>query len=367
MLTVQGTRTFQSHHADEREEDELESRSEYSDEYILRSFHLELTGGPNSISRKSSVTATVIGWLSRMQQSATDWLIGHATELARAVGSVITNPNQADPGAIIAGLSRKAGIQDRALGDHLYATASQYVKLKLIMDSSRYGPYGPSAVKIYHYLTYKLHKSTQKARTKLTEAMGDATDEGRWQPVKQPGKLEAEVEALDQAADEIRIMSGDFDAAAGVWRSALDRLVSSLESAPEYSFAEFGFHVMTFKKDHPTFSGIQLREAIEEPMAILATNYRTQETEAKPRGIEFEDWIKPCEGKMEELEKLKSKMLTMSPAGAMWLKGALEQRLETELMPMSRDALPRLTDRSGTDRVDRLNFRFAEQAVEGGC
>ena len=31
---------------------------------------------------------------------------------------------------------------------------------------------------------------------------------------------------------------------------------------------------------------------------------------------------------------------TMSPAGAMWLKGALEQRLETELMPMFRDAMP---------------------------
>ena len=97
---------------------------------------------------------------------------------------------------------------------------------------------------------------------------------------------------------------------------------------------------MTFKKDHPTDSGIQLREAIEEPMVILATNYRTQETEAKPGGIEFEDWIQPCEEEMEELEKPKSKMVTMSPAGAMWLKGALEQRLETELMPMFRDALP---------------------------
>ena len=283
---------------------------------------LELTGGPNSVDLSEEQCDSYGDWLA-VKNAATDWLMGHATELARAVGSVIANPNQADPGAIIAGLSRKAqaGIQDRALGGHLYATASQYVKLKLIMDSSRYGPYGPSAVKIYHYLTYKLHKSTQKARTKLTEAMSDATDEGRWQPVKQPGKLEAEVEALDQAADEIRIMSGDFDEAAGVWRSALDRLISSLESAPEY-FAEFGFHVMTFKKDHPTFSGIQLREAIEEPMVILATNYRTQETEAKPGGIEFEDWvnqidIKPCGGEMEELEKLKSKMLTMSPAGAM--------------------------------------------------
>ena len=244
--------------------------------------------------------------------------MGPGTELAAAFGSVITNPNQVDPGMIVAGLSRKASLQDRALGGHLYATASEYVKLKLIMDSSRHGPYGPSAVKIYHYLTYKLHRSTHKARTKLTEAMSDATDEGRWQPVKQPEKLEDEVEALDQAADEIRVMSGGLDAeAAGVWRSALDRLISGLESAPEY-FAEFGFHVMTFKKDHPTFSGIQLREAIEEPMSILATNYRMREAEAKPGGIEPEEWIKPGEQEMEELEWLNSKIAkAMSPAGAM--------------------------------------------------
>jgi hypothetical protein len=92
---------------------------------------------------------------------------------------VITDPNNANPEVTIAGLSRKAGLQDRALGGHLYATASPYVKLKLIMVSSRYGPTRPSAIKIYHYLTYKLHKSTQKARTKLTEAMSDASSAGR--------------------------------------------------------------------------------------------------------------------------------------------------------------------------------------------
>ena len=80
---------------------------------------------------------------------------------------------------------------------------------------------------------------------------------------------------------------------------------------------------------------------IEEPMSILATNYRMHETEAKPGGIEFEDSIKPCEEEMEQLEWLNSKIAkTMSPAGVMWLKGALEQRLETELMPMFRDAVP---------------------------
>ena len=346
MLTVQGTRMFPSGHADEREEDEPEGRSEDSEGFILKVFGAHR--GPK-LDLSEEQCNKYGEWLA-VKNAAADWLMGHATELAGAVGLVISKPNQVDPETIIAGLSREASIQDRALGGHLYATASQYVKLRLIMDSSRYGPHGPSAVKIYHYLTYKLHKSTHKARTKLTEAMSDATGEGRWQPVKQPGELEDEVEALDQAADEIRIMSGGFDAeAAGVWRSALDRLISSLESTPEY-FAEFGFHVMTFKKDHPTFSGNQLREAIEEPMGILATNYRTRETDAKPGGIEYEDGaradiedrtqLQPCEEEMEELEKLKSKMFTMSFEGAMWLKDALEQALETELMPMLGDALP---------------------------
>jgi hypothetical protein len=200
--------------------------------------------------------------------------MGHATELATTVGSAIVDPNNANPEVTIAGLSRKAGLQDRALGRHLYATSSQYVKRKLIMDSSRYGPNGPSAIKIYHYLAYKLHMSTQKAGTKLTEAMSDASSAGRCQPVKKPGQLEAEVKALDQAADKIRITTGGFDAeAAGVWRSALDRLISSLESSTEY-FAEFGLHIMTF-------TGNQLREAIDEPMGVLATNYRRQKTEPR--------------------------------------------------------------------------------------
>ena len=101
--------------------------------------------------------------------------------------------------------------------------------------------------------------------------------------MKQPRKLEAEVEALDEAADEIRIMSGGFDVeAAGIWSSALDRLMSSLESAPEY-FSESGFHIMTFKKDSPVFTRSQLREAVEKPMGVLATNYHSEKTETRQR------------------------------------------------------------------------------------
>ena len=206
-LPRHGPRPDRNNHAESngREEDEQEGRSEGSEEYILKSFgahrgpKLELTQ-----ERCDDYKA----WVA-VKNAARDWLMGHATELATAVGSVIADPNNANQEVTIAGLSRKAGLQDRDLGGHLYATVSQYVKLKLVMDSSRYRPNGPSAIKIYHYLAYKLHRSTQKTRTKLTEAMGDASSAGRWQPVKKPGQLEAEVKALDQAADDIRIMTGD--------------------------------------------------------------------------------------------------------------------------------------------------------------
>ena len=70
---------------------------------------------------------------------------------------------------------------------------------------------------------------------------------------------------------------------------------------------------------------------------------------------------------MEELEWLNLKIAkAMSPAGAMWLRDALEQRLETEHMPMLRDAMPD-GRQIGVEPIEyRLNFRFAEQAIEGG-
>ena len=64
------------------------------------------------------------------------------------------------------------------------------------------------------------------------------------------------------------------------------------------------------------------------------------ESEDDSRTIEDRTQLKPCEEEMEELEKLKSTMFTMSFEGDMWLKDALEQALETELMPMLGDALP---------------------------
>ena len=60
-----------------------------------------------------------------------------------------------------------------------------------------------------------------------------------------------------------------------------------------------------------------------------------------PASADIDDAIKPCEAEMEEPEWLNSKIAKiMSRAGAMWLKGALEQRLETGRMPMFRDATP---------------------------
>ena len=113
-----------------------EGRFEYSDEYIIKCFGAHR--GPKL--DLSGVQCDRYGdWLA-VKNAAIVWMMGHATELAAAVGSVITNPNQVDPGEIFAGLSRKASIRDRALGGHLYATANTYVKLKLIMESSRMQP-----------------------------------------------------------------------------------------------------------------------------------------------------------------------------------------------------------------------------------
>ena len=128
-LPRHGPRADRHNHAESngREEDEPEGRSEDSEEYILKSFGAHR--GP-----KLELTQEQCGnygeWLA-VKNAAIDWLMGHATELATSVGSVIADPNNANPEAIIAGLSRKAGLQDRALGGHLYATASQYVKLRL--------------------------------------------------------------------------------------------------------------------------------------------------------------------------------------------------------------------------------------------
>ena len=53
-MTVQGTRMFPRSHADEREEDEPEGCSEYSDEYIIKCFGAHQ--GPK-------LDLSVIGWL----------------------------------------------------------------------------------------------------------------------------------------------------------------------------------------------------------------------------------------------------------------------------------------------------------------
>ena len=95
-------------------------------------------------------------------------------------------------------------------------------------------------------MTARLHKNTRKAKTKLTDAMSDATNEGRWKAIRNPGLLEGELEALDNAVQQLSILSGGIDGeAGGIWRSALDRLISDLETNPAH-FAEFGHHVVDF-------------------------------------------------------------------------------------------------------------------------
>lgn len=211
---------------------------------------------------------------TKVKNGISDWLMPHAPELAAAVHAVMMDHSTTDPLQIAGGLSELALTQDSALGGHLYARSSGAVQDLLVNNTNRYGPRGPSAVKIYHYLTARLHKNTRKARTKLTDAMSDASDEGRWKAIKQPGLLEGELEALDKAVQQISIMSGGIDGeAGGIWRSALDRLISDLETNPAY-FAEFGYHVMDFKKDNEFYTAQELLDAVTGPASVLATNYR---------------------------------------------------------------------------------------------
>ena len=93
MLTVQGTRMFPSGHADEREEDEPEGRSENSEEYILKNFGAHR--GPK-LDLTQEQCDKYGEWLA-VKNAATDWRIRHTTELVGAVRLVISKPNQVDP------------------------------------------------------------------------------------------------------------------------------------------------------------------------------------------------------------------------------------------------------------------------------
>ena len=133
-LPRHGPRSDRYNHAESngREEDDLEGRSEDSEEYILKRFGAHR--GPK-LELTQEQCDDYGAWVA-VKNAARDWLIGHATELATTVGSVVANPNKTNPEVIIAGLNRKAGLQDRALGGHLYATASQYVILFYLRSCS---------------------------------------------------------------------------------------------------------------------------------------------------------------------------------------------------------------------------------------
>ena len=64
--------------------------------------------------------------------------------------------------------------------------------------------------------------------------------------------------------------------------------------------------------------------------------------------VDLEDWTKPCEEEMEELEKikakLKSRMVTLSLEGAIWLKSALRQQLKTPMDKLRKEKAKEMVD-----------------------
>ena len=107
MLTVQGTRMFQSRHVDEREEDEPEGRSEYSDEYILRSFGAHR--GPK-LDLSEERCDRYGDWLA-VKNAATDWLKDHPT-FSRFFGTQLREAIE-EPIGILATNYRKQETQAR--------------------------------------------------------------------------------------------------------------------------------------------------------------------------------------------------------------------------------------------------------------
>ena len=63
---------------------------------------------------------------------------------------------------------------------------------------------------------------------------------------------------------------------------------------------------------------------------------------------DLEGWTKPCEEEMEELEKikakLKSRMVTMSLEGAIWLKSALRQQPKTPLDKLRKEKAKKMVE-----------------------
>ena len=71
---------------------------------------------------------------------------------------------------------------------------------------------------------------------------------------------------------------------------------------------------------------------------------------------DLEDWTKPCEEEMKELEKikakLKSRIITLSLEGATWLKSALRQQLKTPMDKLRKEKAKKTVEHvtNATDR-----------------
>ena len=98
--------------------------------------------------------------------------------------------------------------------------------------------------------------------------------EGRWQPVTDPGELLHELELMDKAVRDLK-MAGSFgDEHIGlVWKTALNRLISVLEDDVTI-WALFGSRVSDFKRYNEGYGGNQLRAELQEPAQQLFAKYK---------------------------------------------------------------------------------------------
>ena len=82
---------------------------------------------------------------------------------------------------------------------------------------------------------------------------------------------------------------------------------------------------------------------------------------------DLEDWTKPCEEEMEELEKikakLKSRMVRLSLEGAIWLKSALRQQLKTPMDKLRKEKAKEMVEH--VTKYHRTKLKLKKEPCSG--
>ena len=209
---------------------------------------------------------------SRHANTQVDWVSVRSRELGSALQKLFEDPLRTDVNRVQRALSEDAKQKDLLLGAHLSSTASDQVMDRLDQEDNRRIDGTPSSLKIYHHLLTVVLSDLDDLKDEMVNDLLD--QEGRWQPVTDPGKLLHELELMDKAVRDLK-MAGSFDDQhiGLVWKTALNGLISTLEDDTNV-WAVFGSRVSNFKRCNEGYAGSNLRAELQEPAQQLFAKYR---------------------------------------------------------------------------------------------